>query len=595
MRRRIGFDPALGWLLRLAFGYRKKFFLAILLGSATIVSNIGLMATSAYLIAKAALGPSIAELQVAIVGVRFFGIARGGLRYLERLVSHDTNLRLLAGIRVWFYSKLEPLAPARLMQYRSGDLLGRVTSDIEILENFFVRVLAPPLIALVIGMLTAAWFFGYSPSLGILITSAFLLVGFFLSFVSRQLGKKAGKTLVKTRSALTALLVDGIQGMQEWLAYGKESRFLDGLAKTGQTLFKQEGRMALITGWQSAMAGLVMDCAVLLVLIIGIPLVRSFVLDGVYLPVLVLGVISSFEAVLPLPVAFQYFESSISAGRRLYEIVDARLAVVDPPIPGVIPKFKHLDCCIEHLSFAYGPGEPLVLDDVSLMIPSGGRMALVGPSGAGKTTLVNLLMRFWDYQSGSIRLGGIDLREMDQNAVRGFIGLVPQRPHLFNATIFDNLLLARPDATSEQVVKAASIAGASRFIEALPDSYGTWIGEQGQLLSGGERQRLAIARAILSDPKLLIMDEPAANLDAITELELMSNLEKVMAGRSTLIITHRLVGLEKVDEIIFLQKGRIIERGKHDELINQGGAYYRMWKQQNLSLGLEMYAKVWYK
>jgi thiol reductant ABC exporter CydC subunit len=553
--------------------------LAALLGFATVGSRIGLMATSAFIIAKAALHPSIAELQVAIVGVRFFGIARGVFRYLERYVSHQVTFRLLARLRVWFYQALEPLAPARLMQYRSGDLLSRVVADVETLEHFYVRVIAPPVVAVLVGGLMWVLMRSYDPGLAVASLVFWGLAGLGVPLLTQRLSRGLGQRMVRVRSELNVALVDGVQGMAELLVFGQEQHHQERVRRLSQELVGLQGRMAWIAGLHGSLAGLLTNLAVLAVLVVAIPLVGEAELDGVYLGLLVLAVMSSFEAVSPLPLALQYLENSLEAGQRLFEIVDTQPVVDDPPSPSPTPGDYSL--LMENVSFRYGPHEPLALDQISFRLPQGRRLAVVGPSGAGKSTLVNLLLRFWEYETGRILLGGRELRQYRQDDLHHMIGIVSQHTHLFNATVRDNLLLARPDAGQSELVQATQRAQIHDFIQSLPQGYDTWIGEQGLRLSGGERQRLAIARALLKDPPLLILDEATANLDPLTERAVMQAIHTLMAGRTTLIITHRLVGLEVADEILVLRDGRVVERGQHHDLVQIEGLYRRMWELQN--------------
>jgi ATP-binding cassette subfamily C protein CydC len=368
--------------------------LAALLGTATIASSIGLMATSGYLISKAALRPSIADLQIAIVGVRFFGIARGLLRYAERYVSHDLTFRLLARLRVWFYAALEPLAPARLMQYRGGDLLARIVADVGTLENFYLRVLAPPLVAFLVTVVAAVLVGGFDPLLALVLAASLLLAGAGVPLLTRWLSRETGRQMVDVRAALASALVDGIQGGSEILAWGQEARHLQRVGKLSRRLVDLQGHMDRISGLHGALIGLLMNTATLAVLVVAISLVNAGTLDGVYLALLVLVVISSFEAVLPLPQAFQYLENSLEAARRLFEIVDAEPAVCDPTLPVPAPEMHGLR--VEDLRFAYGPDQSPALDGISFDLPPGGRLAVVGPSGAGKSTLLYVLLRFWE-------------------------------------------------------------------------------------------------------------------------------------------------------------------------------------------------------
>jgi thiol reductant ABC exporter CydC subunit len=567
-----------GRLLALAVPFMGRMALAVLLGVATIASGIGLMTTAAYIISKAALRPSIADLQVAIVGVRFFGIARGVFRYLERYVSHDATFRLLASLRVRFYQALEPLAPARILQYRSGDLLARIVTDAEALEHFFLRGIAPPVVALLVALLAVGLLGSFDARLAVTLLAFLLLAGVGVPLLMRALGRGTGRRLVQVRAELNSAMVDGIQGVADLLAFGGERRYLDTVQRLSAELGDLQSRMTRIGALDSALTGLLMNLATLAVLVVAIPLVVGGEVGGVYLASLALAAMASFEAVLPLPNALQYMETSLTAAQRLFEVIDTEPAVRDPQLPAVYPG----DCGLqaEGLNFAYEPGGTPALDGISFELPSGGVLALVGPSGAGKTTLLYLVLRFWQPQKGRILLGGQELQRYGEEDLRRLIGVVSQNTHLFNATVRENLLLARPMASEAEMIRAAQAAQIHQFVQSLPEGYDTWIGEQGLRLSGGERQRLAIARAVLKDAPILVLDEPTANLDALTERAVMEALRTLMVGRTVLIVTHRLVGLEAADAILVLQSGRIVQRGRHRELQQAAGPYRRMWELQ---------------
>jgi ATP-binding cassette subfamily C protein CydC len=567
-------------LLKLIAPFKWWIALAALLGFATIGSSIGLMATSAYIISKAALHPSVAALQVAIVGVRFFGLSRGVFRYLERLVSHQVTFRLLARLRVWFYQHLEPLAPARLMQYRSGDLLTRIVADIETLENFYVRVFAPPVVAGLVLVLMWVLLASFDVKLAIVTIFFLLLAGIGIPLLTRRLSRAVGPQLVTTRAELNAAQIEGIQGMADLLAANGAERYRQRVHDLSHQLIHLQQRVAGITGLHSALSGLLTNWATLAVLLIAIPLVSRGELEGVYLAVIVLAVIAGFEAVLPLPEASQQLDENLAAARRLFEIVDTKPAVPERFTSSPVPQDYSLR--VKDLRFCYNDTDPPALDGVSFDVPTGSHVALVGPSGAGKSSLVNVLLRFWEYQGGEIELGGYNLRDYQPEDVRRLIGVVSQRTHLFNDTIKNNLRLARPNASDDEIIAAARQAQIHNFIQSLPQGYDTWIGEQGLRLSGGERRRLAIARALLQGAPILILDEPTANLDPLMERELMKTVCTVMAGHTTLLITHRLVSLESVDEILVLQGGQVMERGRYDELLNAQGVFWRMQQlQQN--------------
>jgi ATP-binding cassette subfamily C protein CydCD len=572
--------------------------LSVLLGALTVGSNVGLMGTSAFLISAAALHPEFGALQLAIVGVRFFGIARGVFRYTERLASHDVTFRLLARLRVWFYQALEPLAPARLMQYRSGDLLGRIVSDVAVLENFYVRVVSPPLVAVLtlVGMMV---FFNHFDSVLAWMYLVFmLLLGLGVPLLALIFNRRLGAEFISRRASLQARLVDGIQGLADLLAFGRGSDYLQLLVDEERLCGKVQRQLAAMRGLSSALTVLLVNLGTLAILVLATQLVGAGSIPAVMLAVLTLAASAGFEAVMPLPLVAQTFSSSRQAAQRLFEIVDVQPEVQDrlpsgisadqplqslhSPNPGVSDPLlpDHL-ITFDHLSFTY-PGQfRPALQDISFNLSPGKRTAIVGPSGAGKSTLVNLLLRFWDYSDGQILLDGRDLHAFPQEQVRRLFCTLSQHTYFFNDTIRRNLLLARPNASMLEIEDAARRAQIHTFITALERGYNTVIGERGLRLSGGERQRLAIARALLKDAPIFLLDEPTANLDPLTERHVLEGLFSLAQGRSLLFITHRLVGLENMDEIMVLDHGSIIEHGTQAELLARGGFYLRMWDFQN--------------
>jgi len=572
-------------LLAFAAPAWRQIALSTLLGFLTVGSSIGLLAASAWIISKAALQPSIAAIQVAVVGVRFFGISRAVFRYLERLVSHSATFRLLAHLRVWFYAALEPLAPARLQAYRSGDLLSRIMADVDALEDFYVRVLAPPLVAGCVAVFLLGFLSLYSAALAPIALAGMLALGAGVPLLTRRLGREPGRAAVEARAALSAALVDGVQGLPDLLACGAEAEERRRVETLSANLIARQRQIARLDGLGAALGVLIVSLTMTGVLAAAIPRV-----EGVHLATLALATVAAFEAITPLPAAFQHLEGSLAAAGRLIEIVDGVApAVSDPPDPS--PRPAGYDLVVEGLSFAYpeaggGPGVP-ALQDVSFAVRQGEVVAIVGPSGAGKSTLVSLLLRFWEYETGRILLGGHDLRAYRADDARALIGVVAQQTHLFNTTLRENLLLARPDATGEQIAAAVRGARLDGFIAGLPQGYDTPVGEQGLALSGGERQRVAIARALLKDAPLLILDEATANLDAVTERAILDAVWELAAGRTTLIITHRLAGLERADRILVLDGGRIVERGTQAELLARDGLYRRLHALQGRLLSVE--------
>ena len=552
-----------GRLAALMAPFRWSMALGALLGFLAIGANVALMATSAYLISKAALVTNAADVAVAITAVRVLAIGRGAFRYLERYVTHRATFRILADLRVWFYRSIEPLAPARLVHRRSGDLLARIVADVETLEDFYVRVLLPPLIAALITLFASLLLGTFSPVLGLALLAFLGLTGLVLPVLSRRMTRVPAQASVATRAELQALLVDEVQGIADLVALDQAETYRSRVLAVGLDLDRQVTRLGLIRAGSAALAATFASLAGVTVLAIGTVLVASGRLDGVYLALLPLAAVASFEVIGPLAQAVQLIDTNETAARRLFELIDATPEVEDPPagdmaggrLPGAIPADHGIE--IQALRFGYGPGEPLALDGIDLSIPSGTSLAIVGPSGAGKSTLVSLMLRFWDYRAGVIKIGGHDLHDYRIDDVRSMLGVVSQDVHLFNATIRDNLALADPDVTDGQMEAACRLACLDDFIKTLPDGYNTRIGENGVLLSGGQRQRLAIARVIIKDAPILILDEATANLDGPTERAVLDSIAPFMAGRTTIAITHRAAVRDRCDRSVTLDGGRI--------------------------------------
>jgi ATP-binding cassette subfamily C protein CydC len=516
-------------------------------------------------------------------------VSRSTSRYVERLVSHNITFRLLARLRTWVYSRLEPLAPSHLLTYRSGDVLTRLVADVEELQNVYLRMVSPIIVAIIISLLTFALFAIFSTLLAWVAVAFLVATGLGVPFLSAVLARGLGRRQLVLRAELNAQIVDGIQGMQDLLAYGHASSQQQKIATIESELGRIQRRMAWVSGLQQMLHDAMMNLALLTLLVLAIPLVVTKAINGVYLGFLALLILASFEAIQPLGQAFQFLGHAIAAGERLFKITDAVPSITEPAAPLLAP-LSHSSAGhtleFKQVHFAYGADESEVLSEISLRVQAGQRIAVVGPSGSGKSTLVRLALRFWDPKQGAICLDGQDIRQYALSDLRALMGVVDQDTYLFNDTLRRNLLLARPAASDSEIAQVLEQAQLSEFVRQLPQGLDSWIGEQGLRLSGGERQRLAIARALLKDAPLLILDEVTANLDPLTECALLEELHVLMQGRTTLLITHRLVGMERMDEILVLDHGRIIERGIHDQLLAAGGCYRQMFDIQQMRLVL---------
>ncbi len=549
--------------------------LAALIGFATTGSGIGLLMTSAYIIAKAAMQPPMVTLQLGIVGVRFFGLARGVFRYAERLISHNITFRILAKLRLWFYDAIEPLAPARLMHFKSGDLLQRVVDDIQSLENIYTRVLGPPLTALLVAALM--WFLlgAYSLQAALLILFFHTLAGIGVPLLTKQLSRGLSVGIMKHKAEQQVLALDLFQGIGELQLYGKLPAHLTAMqsAETGKLQLQRKN--AIIEGLHESLTGLLMNGALIAILWALIPSLATGTVNGISLTVITLAVMASFEPFLPLPSTLKHLEADQHAGERLFEILDAKPETVAPASPLPFPAEHTIK--IEKLSFTYPGSATKALDRLTFTVLPGEHIAIVGPSGAGKSTITSLFMRFWNSSEGGISIGGNNINLFDPEELRRNIALVSQKTYLFAETIRENLALAAPEATDEDLQKVLTAAGLSHFTSKLDE----WCGQHGMKLSGGERQRIAIARVLLQSAPIMILDEATANLDGVTEREVTQTLNAISAGKTLITITHRLKGMEQYDRILVLEKGRIVEQGVHGELMAGNGLYRRMWELQH--------------
>jgi len=537
---------------------------SIVSGTGAALCGVGLMAASAWLISRAAQHPPILYLTVAIVAVRAFGIGRAVLRYGERLASHDAAFRALGRIRVRAYERLEASGTGGL---RSGDLVSRFVDDMDAAMDVLTRVVAPYAVAAVAGAMTVAFVVAVLPAAGVVLLVGLLVVGAAVPFVHSRLSRRADAANAPLRGELTAQVVELLHGAPELAMAGATQRRLAAIDETDRRLRAAAARTAGTLGVGGALAALAGGACVWLALWLGAGAVRAGTLDGVLLAVVVLTPLAAFELVAPIPAAAAAAGRARTALGRVFAILDrpaaaparagdqpvrartgdqpVRARTGDQPLPA--PPY-HLRW--ENVQARWTPDGPDVFTGFSLDLPAGARVALVGPSGCGKSTVAALAARLLDPVRGAVTLNGVDLRDLDPEQVRRVVGLVAEDAHVFDTTIGENLRLGRLDATEQQLRDALARVNLLDWVDRLPAGLSTVVGEGGCRLSGGQRRRLVLARALLADSPILILDEPTEHLDESLAQQIVADLLDNLGDRSLLLITHREHGLAGMDAVV---------------------------------------------
>ena len=517
---------------RMAFG--------ALLMLITLLAGIGLLGVSGWFITGSALaglgllGTAGFNIFTPSAAIRAAALIRTAGRYAERLVNHEATFRLLADLRRWLFAKAIPLDAGQVARLTSGDLLTRLTADIDALDNLYLRVVAPSLVAMVTAVAVLVPLGWIDPLVAGVTAVLMLVAGVLVPALAARLGASAGSDMVAIGSRLRTRAVDGIQGLADLRAFGAEARQQAAIARETNGLIVRQRRMSSITGLSSALSMMAAGGAVWMALFLTTGQTGEERSDGPTVALIVFLVMAVFEATSPLPLAYQFLGRTKAAARRLSEIADMQPRIRDPEHPTPTPN-QH-DLKFEGVTFSYGR---TVLDNVQLHLPEGRTALLLGPSGSGKSTLAQLALRLIDPDAGRVTLGGIDLRNLRQEDLHSRIAYVSQNTHLFAADIRDNLLIARPDATNDELWDALEVVDLADFVEALPSGILTWVGENGVLLSGGQARRLSLARALLKSAPVMILDEPTEGLDSTTEATVMRALRPRLAGRTVLLITHR--------------------------------------------------------
>ena len=529
----------------------------ILASAAALGAGVGLTATAAWLIARASQMPPVITLWIAIAGVRFFGIARPIFRYVGRLISHDAAFRVVAEFRTKVYERLIPLTPSRLGRRHRGEILAGLVSDVDAVQDFDLRVLEPGAVAALVSAGCVALAVAILPSAGAVLAAGFVVAGIVAPLMAAAALRRATVSLAPVRAALSAAVVDLLRGAPDLIAVGATERKLAEIDQLDAELTRMARRAAWATGVGAGVAMLAAGASVWGSAVVAPPAVHDGRLAGVMVAVIVLLPLAAFEALVPLPQAAVLVTRVRSAARRLFGLLDETPATTEPANPLPLPEPPYT-IELRRASARWTDDGPRVLDDLDLTLLPGERVAVTGTSGAGKSTLAAVLLRFLDPEDrGTVLLNGVDVCSLAADDIRRVVGYVAGDAHVFASDLRENLRLAKPRAPDSELVDVLYRVRLGKWYEALPVGLATPLGEGGALISGGERRRIALARALLADQPILVLDEPTEGLDGPTASALITDLLDSASGRSVLMLTHRDEGLDLVDRRYRLVEGRL--------------------------------------
>ncbi|MCC4862094.1 heme ABC transporter ATP-binding protein/permease CydC [Vibrio splendidus] len=559
--------------------YKKHWFglsLGMLLAFATLSASIGLLTLSGWFIsASAVAGLTIARETFNYMlpggGVRGLAMSRTAGRWGERVVSHNATFKLLTDLRIFFFKKLAPLIPGRISNLRDADLLNRLVADVDAMDHVYLRLVSPVTVGVFGIFFLTLFLMWFDSSLGLILGSILLIMLLVWPILFYKLGKRNGGELTQNKADLRVTTLDWIEGYSELTLFGAEERYRNAILETQRKLMANQFVNANLTGMASAALMLFNGLTLVLMLWLAADGVGGNAPDP-FIALMAFATMASFELLMPIAGAFQHLGQTLSSARRLNEVI-----LSEPEVQFAEEKLdinKPLDITFSNVTFNYPDSERSVLKAVDLTIPATHKVAIVGQTGSGKSTLIQLLTRYWDPKKGYISIAGIELTQWNESQLRESISVVSQRVDILNGTLRDNLLIARPEATDDHLANILKDVGLEKLLE--NNALDSWLGDGGRQLSGGEKRRIGIARAILHDAPILLLDEPTEGLDKQTEHSIMTLFEKHFEGKTVIFITHRLIGLESMDSIVLIEQGEIVENGSHEKLLNEAGRYFQL-------------------
>ncbi len=549
--------------------------LSLALGVLTVLSNMGLLGTSAVLISRAALHPDVLDLMVLIVAVRFFGISRGAFRYLERLFSHDTTFRILSSVRKWFYKGFNDNYSEN-SSFKTGDVYTKIVNNVDDLKEYYLRGIHPLIIAALTGIITSLYICYFNHYLALIYSLIYAACGFLLPVILFGFNRKFVESELELKEKMNKLLIDMLNGILEVKTYKMENYFKDEFSNIAEKRSSIQKKKTLINAIGENMHGFLAALIMALALITTEPVVSGGKLSGIYYAMLPLVIMSSFEALIPMSNILYKFDEAYNSGKGIFSIIDNKSSQQKESADEI-----HDFCLeVENLSIYKPQNKESIIRDLSFRLPYGKKLAIVGASGSGKSTILRALLGFITFQDGDIKIGDKSYKQLEKEKVRILFSYIDQTPYVFNASIKENLLIANPEATDKEINSAMDASYIKSFIESLPQGIDTALGQYGYNISGGEKQRLVISRALLKNAPIMLLDEPTASLDIKLEKKVIEELHKTLEGKSCIWVTHRLVSMEKMDEIIVMHKGKVVERGTHKELLELKGHYYKLWNIQ---------------